>query len=192
MTELFLSLLFINNFSVSLENQTDTLKTTFEGISAEHLELVIGLPVIDGETSNTEKVNYTGYYSYVIQNNNKVKHGNFKLEYQNGEKSAVDQINVKYNYNVTYTGTFNNGVLQGAFTEKALESDGVDIYNQWSTTLIMTNGVCSSAVFKGNLGHIMPKSTYKFENLELCTFRQVFELAEKKWEKEYTVNKSRY
>ena len=195
-----LTLILIIGCSTKTEKEqteivTDTVvKNSIErldSISAQELEKLIKVPV-----RNKFDEKYSGYYSSTTnEKGQKVLNGDF--EFVHFDSSAFyDPISKEYDTSwisvskIKYQGTFEIGVKNGAFEEKLLFDDGVDLYSKWTVSLDFKDDKCSKGTFTGILGHIMPESTYYFEILDTCTFQSVVDKASDRWTEEYEKRKN--
>lgn len=85
---------------------------------------------------------------------------------------------------IQYSGSFNNGKKDRIFTEKVLFDEGIDRYSEWTVSLDYNDDKCSTGTFTGIFGFIMDETTYKFDQLDTCTFQFVVDKASELWEEE--------
>lgn len=156
-----------------------------DSISGQELEMLIKVPI---RKKFNEK--YFGYYSFTT-NEKGQKNFNGDFEFTLFNNSLFNESRVKIHdttsilkTNIKYYGTFINGEKNGTFKEILHLDDGVDLYSKWTVSIDFKKDSCSKGIFKGNLGHIMPESTYKFEKINTCTFQFVVDKALERWKEE--------
>lgn len=166
-------------------------------LSGTELEKLIHIDV-----DKTDK-KYIGQYDYFQKNENKkILSGEFKFTHYDSSGSKVPllsndgvpngdslQLDGPQVLKDSYTGQFIDDMKEGKFIKKYLFDDGVDWYENYEITIVFEKDQCTVAIFKGAIGTAMPQSTYKFENLETCSFKYVKDLAWKEWSKEFAKKK---
>ena len=169
----------------------DVYTAKFDSLSGAELEKLFA---IDIKHKFNEK--YSGRYSYKFnKTGDKILHDEFLLFHldsgnliNSASKEVIsDMISI---LKVKYSGQFRDGKKIGKFTEDFLSDDGVDLYSKWTISIDFNDDKCESATFNGVIGTAMPKTTYNFKSLKLCSFDNVMKLAEKEWAKEFEKRKN--
>ena len=180
-----------NQTEIVTLTQVENLIERLDSISAQELEELIKVPI-----QNKFNEKYSGQYSYSTnKQGQKVLNGDFKFIHFDSS-AFYNPITKEYDSTwvsvsrIEYRGTFEDGIKNGAFKEKLIFDDGVDLYSKWTVSLDFKDDKCLKGTFTGILGHIMPESTYEFESLDSCTFQSVVDKASIRWSEEYEKRKN--
>ena len=182
-----------NNEVTDNITEDDVYTVTFDSLAASELEKLF---TIDVRHKFNEK--YSGQYSYKFsKTGDKILHDEFFFSFSDSSIVKMPPVDDESDEiveisKIKYSGQFNNGKKVGQFTEQFLFNDGVDLYSKWTIQIDFENDKCKSGTFIGAIGTVMPpETTYKFDNLKICSFDNVSSLAEKEWSKEFEKKNSR-
>ncbi len=163
-------------------------------IEVERVKTISGLDL--GKLLKTDikkKFNesYSGQYEYYVEDKQRVLHGKFYFYHADSSGSYQaqnpdsDELPVRL-IKINYAGHFRENKKEGKFVEELFFDDSIDLYSKWTITIDYKEDQCTSALFEGAIGHVMPADTkYSFQNLDTCSFDRVMTLAEKNWAQEY-------
>jgi hypothetical protein len=180
--------------SISEENQMNEVYIeNIDSISGQGLEKILKIPI----RSNFNQT-YIGFYSYKLDSTkNKILSNDFEFthtdtnnkDYNSSTGNSIEDMPSTKSI-IKYTGSFENGLKTGVFTEELLWDDGVDFYAKWIVKLEYKMGVCVKETFSGVNGFVMPETTYEFSPNDTSTFQSVVDKAWDKWSNEYKIKKT--